>query len=71
MKTTEYYGINKKNYFTVNHCGMYTTLTIFNGSNWDRYERNNNTGYCKNYFTGKRISSKLFEELKTTCKRAF
>jgi hypothetical protein len=63
--------MRKKNYFTVDHCGAYTTLTIFTGNEWERYERNNRTGYCKNYFTGKRISSKLFDELKATCKYAF
>lgn len=74
MKTTFYYGSRHINYKTAGGLG-YTMLTIFrktaDGYDFDRYERNNNTGYCKDLFTGQRISKKRFEELEATCKPAF
>lgn len=71
MKTTEYYGSRKINYKMSGGLG-YTVLTIFTtGGDFERYERNDKTGYCKNYFTGKRISIKTFNELEKTCKQAF
>lgn len=71
MKTTEYCGLRKINYKTRGGLG-YTVLTIFTtGDDFERYERNDKTGYCKNYFTGKRIAASKFAELEKTCVSAF
>lgn len=71
MKTTAYYGSRRINYKTAGGLG-YTMLTIFTtGDDFERYERNDKTGYCKDYFTGKRISADKFAELEKTCKWAF
>ncbi len=74
MKTTQYYGTRHINYKTRGGIG-YTVLWIFtrtaNGWEADKYERNDNTGFCKDWFSGKRISRARFEELEKTCKTAF
>ena len=75
MKTTAYYGSRNINYRTSAGLG-YTMLTIFTptgtgGYLFDRYERNNKTGYCKDHFTGKRISQAKWDELYATTKPAF
>ena len=75
LYTTEYYARRHINYKTAGGLG-YTILWIFTptgtgGYLADKYERNNRTGYCKDYFTGKRISAARFSELEATCKPAF
>lgn len=74
MKTTFYYGSRHINYKTRGGLG-YTVLWVFththDGWTADKYERNDKTGFCRDYFTGKRISKARFEELEKTCKPAF
>lgn len=75
MKTTEYYARRNINFRTAGGLG-YTELVIFTptgtgGYTYNRYERNNKTGYCKDYFTGKRISQAKWNELYATTKPAF
>lgn len=74
MKTTEYYARRNMNFYTPAGLG-FTKLVIFTrtstGIRYDAYERNNKTGYCKDYFSGKRISSAKWNEMIATAHRAF
>lgn len=75
LYTTEYYARRHINFRTAAGLG-FTSITIFTptgtgGYRYDKYERNNKTGYCKDYFTGKRISQAKWDELYATTKHAF
>ena len=73
--TVEYYAKVKLNYHTAAGLG-FTRLVIFTptgtgGYLYDAYERNNKTGYCKNIYTGKRISQAKWDEMYATSHYAF
>ena len=73
--TTEYYAKRHINYHTSAGLG-YTKLVIFTptgtgGYSYEVYERNNKTGYCKNFYTGKRISQAKWNEMYNTSHYAF
>ena len=73
--TTEFYARRHMNYHTSAGLG-FTKLVIFTptgtgGYNCDVYERNHKTGYCKDYYTGKRISQAKWNELFATTQYAF
>ena len=73
--TTEYYAKRNINFRSAAGLG-FTQLVIFTptgtgGYTFDTYIRNNKTGYCQNWFTGKRISKALWDKLYATTKPAF
>lgn len=71
--TTTYYAKRGISYRTAAGLG-YERLIIFRNNNPEDYailERNNNTGYCKDVLTGKRISAKVYEEKRKVTVYAF
>lgn len=69
--TTEYYAKRRMNYHTASGLG-FTKLVIFtDGYLCHVYERNNNTGYCKDFYSGKRISQAKWDEMYKTSHHAF
>lgn len=60
--TTEYYARRKINFHTPYGLG-FTRLVIFTDSGEEIYERNNKTGYCKDWLTNKRISQAKWNEM--------
>lgn len=78
--------MESKNIYTTSYCAergvSYRTATglghermvIFYHNNPDDYvvlERNNNTGYCKNVLTSRRISAKVYNEHRKATVYAF
>ena len=73
--TTEYCINRQMNYHTASGLG-FTKLVIFTptgtgGYTFDAYERNNKTGYCKDIYTGKRISQARWDAMYKTSRYAF
>ena len=70
--TTSYYASRCISYRTSAGLG-YECIVIFHSNKRDDFnvfERNNNTGYCKDALTGKRISAKIYEDYRKTTQYA-
>ncbi len=75
MRTTEFYGLRNINYscpagLGFEHLHIFTP-TETGGYTVEVYQMNKQSGYCQDYYSGKRISKKKYEGLKKTCKQAF